>query len=119
MSVKLISVIVSLFVFFVVIDLVRRERLTFKYAAGWLCGALIALGLAVFDNFVASLSAALGFTLPSNFIFFSALCGFVFLSILLTVFLCQQNKRNDLMAQKLGFLEAEIRELKKTAGDKP
>lgn len=112
MGAKLVAIVFSILVFMGVIDLVRREKLTFKYAAGWLLGSLIALGLAVFDGFVAALSSALGFELPSNFIFFSALCGFVFLSLLLTVFLCQQNKRNDRMAQKLGSLETEIRELK-------
>ena len=37
---------------------------------------------------------------------------FVFLSLLLTVFLCQQNRRNDRMAQKIGILELEIKEMK-------
>jgi hypothetical protein len=38
---------------------------------------------------------------------------FVFLSLLLTVFLCQQNSRNDVMAQKIALLEFELNELKK------
>jgi len=112
MNAKLIANVFAVIVLIGVIELVREEKLTFKYAAGWLVGALVAIGLAVFDGCVASLSSMLGFELPSNFIFFSALCGFVFLSLLLTIFLCQQNKRNDRMAQKLGFLEAEIRGLK-------
>lgn len=63
-----------------------------------------------FDLFFAAL---LGFELPSNFIFFALFCVFVFLSLLLTVFLCQQNSRNDVMAQKIALLEFELKELKK------
>jgi hypothetical protein len=36
----------------------------------------------------------------------------VFLSLVLTVFLCQQNSRNDIMAQKIALLEFEIKQLK-------
>ena len=32
---------------------------------------------------------------------------------LLTVFLCQQNSRNDVMAQRIALLEFELKELKK------
>jgi len=50
--------------------------------------------------------------LMSNFIFFSLFCFFVFSSLLLSTFLCQQNKRNDIMAQKIALLEKEIKTLK-------
>lgn len=96
-----------------VIDLVRRERLTFKYAAGWILLAIGGMALVSFDHLIALLSRALGFALPSNFIFFCAVVGGVLMSLFLTLFLCQQNNHNDRMAQKIGLLENEINELKK------
>jgi len=45
-------------------------------------------------------------------VFFVILSVFIFLSLLLTTFLCQQNSRNDLMAQKIGMLELEIKKLR-------
>ena len=41
-----------------------------------------------------------------------ALFAGVFLTLSLTIFLCQQNIRNDQMAQKIGLLEQEVEELK-------
>lgn len=112
MNTKLLSITVSFLILFFVIELARREKLSFKYAAAWILISLAALFFAVFDNLLSAVSIHLGFQLTSNFIFFALLCGFVFLSLLLTIFLCQQNNRNDKMAQKLGLLEHEIEKLK-------
>ena len=112
MSIQLTAIILSLIVFVFVVELVRRERLTFKYAFAWLFFAALGVLASIFKEPLFALSRWFGFVLPSNFIFFALLCAFVFLSLLLTVFLCQQNKRNDRMAQTLGLLELEIRKLK-------
>lgn len=113
MDIKTLSLILSLAIFFLVIELVRREKLTFKYAFGWLTLCVAAIFFSIFDQWLFKISGLLGFTLASNFIFFSLLCFFVFLSLLLTTFLCQQNNRNDIMAQKIGILEFEVAQLKK------
>ncbi len=114
MNVRLLSIILAILFFLLVIDLVRREKLTFKYAAGWLCVTALGILLAIFDKFLAGFAARMGFALTSNFIFFAVSCGLIFLSLVLTIFLCQQNNRNDRMAQKIGLLENEIREMRKT-----
>lgn len=113
MNTKLLAVGVCVAILLFVIELVRREKLTFKYAAGWIVAAVGGALVAFFDQFLAGVSVALGFKLPSNFVFFTILCGFVFLSLLLTIFLCQQNERNDRMAQKIGLLEQEVENLKR------
>jgi len=112
MSTQTLSVVLSLLMGMFVIELVRREKLTFKYAAGWLLLSGAGVVLAIFHEWLDNLSAFLGFALTSNFIFFTMLCGFVFLSLSLTIFLCQQNSRNDRIAQKLGLLEEELALLK-------
>jgi hypothetical protein len=112
MSIQLTAIILALLVFVFVVELVRREKLTFKYAFAWLFFAALGVLASVFKAPVFVLSRWFGFELPSNFIFFCLLCVFVFLSLLLTVFLCQQNRRNDRMAQTLGLLELEIKKLK-------
>ena len=118
MNTRVLSILLALLLLSLIIELFRRERLTFKYAAPWILVALIGIGFAKFDGCLYRLADFLGFRLASNFIFFSILCGFVFLSLLLTIFLCQQNGRNDRMAQKLGLLEYELGELKKKVKDK-
>lgn len=113
MSIKLLAIGISSLIFLFVLDLVRRRKLTFKYALAWLFVSGFAVVAAVFHKLLFALAAWLGFELPSNFIFFSLMCAFVVLSLLLTVFLCQQNERNNRMAQKIAILESAIEELKK------
>ena len=113
MNIHVVAILVSVAIFLFVIDLVRRRRLTFKYAMGWLFVSGGAIFFAVFYRLLFLCATLLGFELPSNFIFFALFCVFVFLSLLLTVFLCQQNSRNDIMAQRIALLEFELKELKK------
>ena len=113
MEIKGLAIIISAGIFWMVIELVRRERLTFKYALSWLVISVLALFFAVFDRLLFRIAYACGFELPSNFIFFSLLAFFVFLSLFLTIFLCEQNNRNDTIAQKIGILEFEIERLNK------
>ncbi len=115
MPIKILTIILSSIVFLFVLELIREEKLTFKYAIGWLGVSLAAVLLTVFDSVLFQAAAFLGFELASNFIFFSLLSLLVFWSLLLTVFLCQQNSRNDIMAQKIGMLELEVKEIKRAS----
>ena len=113
MNIHALAVVVSLLIFIFVVDLVRRHKLTFKYALAWLSCAALAVFFAVFHKIIFRISAFLGFEVPSNFIFFTLFFVFICLGLLLTVFLCQQNSRNDQMAQKIALLEFEIKKNKK------
>lgn len=113
MNIHILALGISVAMFFFVVDLVRRHKLTFKYALAWLSVSAAAVFFSIFHQVLFQCAAFLGFELPSNFIFFALMCAFVFLSLLLTVFLCQQNGRNDTMAQKIALMESEIKEMKK------
>ena len=109
MNIRVIAFLVSVTIFLSVLDLVRRRKLTFKYAVAWLLVSGMAVFFALFHQALFKFAAWLGFELPSNFIFFSLFCVVIFLSLLLTVFLCQLNSRNDRMAQKIALLEFELK----------
>lgn len=114
MNAKWVAVVFLLALLAMVIELVRREKLTFKYAIGWIAIALVGLALVAFDGMVSAISSALGFALPSNFIFFSCIVAGIFEALFLTIFLCQQNARNDHLVQKVTLLENELEEIKKS-----
>lgn len=113
MIVKVLSICLALLVLVFVIELIRRDKLTFKYALSWIIVSSLAVFFGIFDKPLFKIAYFLGFKLASNFIFFSLFSIFVFLSLLFTIFLCQQNSRNDILAQKISILELEIEQLKK------
>lgn len=112
MGIRILAFGLSLAILLFVLELVRREKLSFKYALIWLFVCTLGLVCSVFSEWLFVLSRFFGFEVPSNFIFFGLFGVFVFVSLLLTVFLCQQNRRNDRMAQKIGMFELELRQLK-------
>ncbi len=112
MPIKILTFALALFILLLVLELIRREKLTFKYAFGWMAVSILAIVLVLCDRFLFKLAAFFGFQLASNFIFFSILCVFVFLTLLMTIFLCQQNSRNDTIAQKIGMMQLELDKLK-------
>ena len=113
MGIKYFALTLSVIVLVIAVELIRREKLTFKYAFGWILMSVAAIFFVIFNSILFEFSRWIGFSLPSNFIFFILLFGFVIWSLFLTVFLCQQEVRNDTMAQKIGILEMEIEYLKK------
>jgi hypothetical protein len=118
MDVKYVSIGISLLILLFVIELIRREKLTFQYALSWLVASTLALGLSIFDRLLFGISDFFGFALPSNFIFFILLAAFVFISLLMTLFLCQQSRRNETIAQKIAVLEFQLQQLQKKDNDK-
>jgi len=110
--IKIITVSASILIFLLVIELVRQEKLTFKYASWWICVSSIAILLTIFDQIIFKMARFFGFELASNFIFFTILTIFVFMGLFMTILLSQQNSHNDAMAQKIAMLEFEVEQLK-------
>ncbi|MFP4472773.1 MAG: DUF2304 domain-containing protein [Candidatus Omnitrophota bacterium] len=108
MTPTVLSMILLVLLLAVILDFIRRDKLTFKYAFGWLTAVVLGLLCAVFQNAFRAGAELLGFVLLSNAIFFFCVFLAVVLGVLLTVFLCQLNRRNEQMAQKIGLLEKRV-----------
>lgn len=105
MNVKYFAIAFSLVVLILVIELIRREKMTFKYALTWLVTSALVVLLSVFDGVLGWLSHLAGFALPSNFIFFLLFIFVIFLSLVLTIYANEQNKRSEILAQSVAILE--------------
>ncbi len=82
--------------------------MTFKYSLAWLSVSLAVVFFAFNENVLFGLAKWVGFQLPSNFIFFSLLVFFVFLTLLLTLYINEQNTKTEKLAQALGILEYKL-----------
>jgi len=113
MEAKTFAIFIAGIIFLVVIELVRRQKMTFKYSLSWLSACLLVLFFAINDGLLDKLSTLSGFQLPSNFIFFLLLTFFVFLSLLLTIYVNEQNNRCETLAQAVGILEHKVNQIMK------
>ena len=119
MSVKLFAILSALVIFGFVIELIRREKMTFRYALSWLSAALLVFLLSVNERLLGWLSRAAGFSLPSNFVFFLFVLFVIFLSLLLTIYANEQNKRSEVLAQSVAILEYRLKRMESGRGNTP
>lgn len=117
MRAQLFAVIVSFLILGFVVDSIRRQKMTFKYSAFWLASSVGVILVALNQGFLEKVSKMAGFQLPSNFIFFLLLSFFVFLSLLLTIYVNEQNSRTETLSQAVGALEYKLKKLEKKLPD--
>lgn len=113
MPIKYFILIITVLILAAVVDSIRREKMTFKYAVNWFLGGIAAIVFALNEQWIFKLAQWAGFSLPSNFIFFLLLVFVIFLSLRMTLFINEQNSRAEALAQAVARLENEISQLKK------
>ena len=101
MSVKLqILVIVTCVIFFLYVsNLLRKKRIDFKYALGWLALGLTILVLTAIPNVLVWMSAKIGIANPVNMLFFFGLCLSLCMIFSLSVSLSHANDNVKKLAQ--------------------
>lgn len=114
---KIFAIIMACIILILVIDLIRRQKMTFKYALTWLALSVSVLLLAIQNSWLNNLAHWAGFTLPSNFIFFLLLVFVIFFSLLLTLHINEQNSRAESLAQAIAKLDYRLKKLEKKGPD--
>lgn len=108
MQARTFAILIAVAILISVIELIRREKMTFRYSCSWLTASIVALFFAFYPRSLRQLSELTGFALPSNFVFFLLLAFFVFLSLFLTIYINEQNNRTESLAQSIAMLEYKI-----------
>lgn len=111
MNAKTFAILTAIFIVLLILDLIRRQKMTFKYSLFWLSASVATLFLGVYDELLTTLARWAGFELSSNFIFFLFLAFISALCLFLTVYINEQNSRTEALGQKLGILEMKLRKL--------
>lgn len=113
MNARLFAIIAALIIFISVINLIRKQKMTFKYSVLWLSICLAVLFFAVYEQALFTLSKWAGFELPSNFVFFFLLIFFSLSSLFLTIYINEQNTRSERLAQTTALLERKLADMDK------
>ena len=105
LRIQVVAIVASAGLLFVILELVRQRRLLERYALLWLFSALVLLALAVWKDFLETISKAIGIIYPPNALF---LIAFGFVMILLLHFSMAVSRLADqskLLAQRIAMLE--------------
>ena len=95
-----------------VLELVRRRRLTEEHSLIWIVGSIVLLVLALWRNLLDVGARAVGIHYPPALLLL-ALTGFVFLvSLYFSVVISRQRQEIERMLEELALLDAEVRALR-------
>jgi hypothetical protein len=106
---QIIAIVVSSALLIVILELVRRRRLSERYALLWLGSAAVLLVLSAWSDLLNRVADLVGVATPTNMLFAVAF-GFVLLLLLhFSVTISRLSEENKLLAQETARLDQELR----------
>jgi hypothetical protein len=116
--VQLVSIVVSAALLVLVVELVRRRRLTEEYSFIWIICAGALLALSLWRNLLDLSAAALGVHYPPAVLLLGLTFFVVLVSLYFSIVVSRQRQQIERLVEELALLEADVRALKKTTGEK-
>jgi hypothetical protein len=118
--VQIVAILVTVLLFGLVLELVRRRRLVERYALLWMSAAFALLVLAVWRDLLNIGSDFLGIAVPANALFLVAF-GVIFVLLLhFSVATSRLGDESKILAQEVARLDEELRRLRaQRNGDQP
>jgi len=112
--VKIIAVIVSGFIFFTVIELIRRDHLKERYSLIWLAASIVLIVFSSWRGLLHFIALKLGIYYPPSFLFLLAIGFLVVLLLHFSTVISSQSDQNKRLAQEIGILRSRLDLLEKS-----
>ena len=107
-NLKIFLILLLIFQIFMIINTVKRKKLTMKYASFWIVLILIMILVVIFPSMIFKLSALAGFEKTSNMIFLLAFFFLFYISFIITTSISVQNEKTKLLIQELSILKESV-----------
>lgn len=107
-KIQIISIIASLFIFGVVVNLVRRRRLKTEYSLIWLTVSLIFIIFSFWRTGIDKLANLLGIAYAPSVLFILLLVGIVLILMEFSIIISKQSERIKVLIQEMALLKHEI-----------
>jgi hypothetical protein len=110
--VQIVAVVVTVLLFGLVLELVRRRRLVERYALLWMLAAVALLVLAVWRDLLEIGSDFLGIAVPANALFLVAFAVVFVLLLHFSVVTSRLGDETKILAQEVARLDEELRRMR-------
>jgi len=111
--IQYIAIIGSLFLLIFILELIRRKKIQEDYSLLWLFFGFIFFIFSLWRNGLDVVSRILGIAYPPAAIFLILLMAVFALLIHYSIIITRLSENNKTLAQAIGILELELRQLKK------
>ncbi len=107
-KIQILSVAITLGMFVLVFELVRRKRLQERYALLWMFAAALLFALAVWSDVLAGLSTLVGIAYPPTALFGVAFAFVLVMLLHFSLVISRLSDQNKVLAQHVGRLEQRL-----------
>lgn len=111
--IQIIGIIGSLFLLFLVIELIRRGKLKIEFSLLWFFMSILFLLVSIFRGLLDKFSYMVGIGYPPSALFLILLIGLIMILIHFSTVISNLKEAKKTLTQKIGLLEIEIERLKK------
>jgi hypothetical protein len=111
-----LALVGSLILLLLILELIRRRYLRERYSLLWIATGGFSLLLSIKVDLLYEISDLLGFSIPSNALFFLGILFLILLSLGLSVITSRLAEKNRILTQKVVLLERRVDELEKSHG---
>ena len=105
--IQIVTLLAAVLLVILVIELVRRRRLSERYALLWLVSAFAILGLSIWQGLLEKLSKLIGVAYPPNALFLVAVVFILLLLLNFSTVLSRLQDETRILAQRLAILESD------------
>ena len=105
--IQTVTLLAAVLLVILVIELVRRRRLSERYALLWLFSAFAILGLSVWQGLLEKISKLIGIAYPPTALFLVAVVFILLLLLNFSTVLSRLQDETRILAQRLAILEAD------------
>ncbi|MFA5407243.1 MAG: DUF2304 domain-containing protein [Bacilli bacterium] len=109
LSLKIEIIISCLLIILIILQIVRKGRISIKYSLVWLLSIFVMLISALIPNFMETVANWLGFELLSNMMISMVILVLIFVSISLTIIVSGQKEKIRLLIQEVSLLKEKIK----------
>ena len=102
---KIVLIITSVVLFFSTLNLVRKDKIAFKYSLIWLLSSIIILFVSLFPNLFGKITNLVGFKLSSNLIIAIFIFFLLVITRILTKIVSEQNQKITKLIQEVSMLK--------------
>ena len=110
LQLKVFLIIISLFLFISTLNLVRKQKISFKYSLLWIISSIIILVISLFPSLFNSITNLIGFQLSSNFVIAIFIFFLLIITRQLTKIVSEQNKKITKLIQEVSILKKDKKE---------
>jgi hypothetical protein len=111
-----LAIAVTLALLLLVFELVRRKRLSERYAILWLLAATTLFVLAAWKGLLTTLSNDVGISYPPSALFAVAIALIAMILLHFSLAVSRLSDQNKVLAQRLGLLQQRIEESEEASG---